>query len=1080
MLGPFLYGRKYGSSIVAETRTRRTPSSSDASLVRRFALTMHTTTGLQVINEALDAPSTIRIDASDMGMDGFMDDTFSEYRQRSAVRTAPGGALSFTAPDCGRRYLGFVIYDSAEEEEVEVWIDGVKRGTAVVDGNNQRERLFTLSEPHDFRGGEQVRLATPQEQVDTNGQGSSKPEWEGDLGIEGRIRRIGGETYRIECAALFTELPPETGLSCEFQHVHAEPVFPEADNGDDHSEASAVPARLTWVTTWDARCRVEYWAQGTSETLTIGESGPGANHRVILEGLALETTYCCRISALDRHGTRVESRVHTFKTSRPLPAEGSAVLERLALTVRNPSDVARTGTPVRSSVPFPQGVLGSSRTMRLLNESGKELPLQTRTLGRWPDGTVKWALADFQADVPASSEAEYAVEYGSAVRRGTLGTPLRVSEDAGGVTVETGRLRIRWDASKFGPFSEIRRDGEKYVDGSEVVVTGADGREYRSIHAEADTLEIEESGPVHCIVRAEGTHVSEDGAGLLRSVFRVHAYAGVGYVRVDHTFINDNFATPFTDIESLYLRIGTADGEPVESREIVQTHDDRSMVNGAAGDARLRGRGVAGGVELEVEDFWQQYPKSLRTSADGIEIGLCPAIGEDDYRVGGEEEYKLYFYLKDGMYRFREGISKTHTIYVGEDLSDAASPLMGQASVEWNCASGAFGEVTPGGDGRFPNYEERVGRIFDEYRESHDLNREYGLLNFGDWAFDNYKDWGNSEYDTGYVFFTQWARTGDARYFEEAHRAVLHHRDVDTCHISADEFRVGGVYRHRVGHTGDLHPGGYGLADRAIATGDFPETKLWVDLVESRELRAVLIWGGEFTISHTWVDGFLLHYFLTGDPRSLETAKTVADRYDGHYSRSYEFTNGRNNGWHLILAMAMYNATGDRFHLNAAHIIVDRTLERQTEDGGWRRMLVPAHCHCDPPRHMGNAGFMVGILLVGLRLYHQATGDPKIGDSILRAAKFLVDDMWVEESAGFRATSCPHARVSTDNFQHGLAGLSYAWRLSGDPELGDIVRRAVPNAIEALQAHGRILGSQLRAAPEVLYAVAQMDRTDAP
>ena len=110
----------------------------------------------------------------------------------------------------------------------------------------------------------------------------------------------------------------------------------------------------------------------------------------------------------------------------------------------------------------------------------------------------------------------------------------------------------------------------------------------------------------------------------------------------------------------------------------------------------------------------------------------------------------------------------------------------------------------------------------------------------------------------------------------------------------------------------------------------------------------------------TWIDGFLLHYFLTGDPRSLQTANMVADRYDGRYARNYEFTNGRNNGWHLILTMAMYNATGDRFYLNAAHIIIERTLERQSEDGGWRRMLVPAHCRCDPPRHMGNAGFMVG------------------------------------------------------------------------------------------------------------------------
>ena len=258
-----------------------------------------------------------------------------------------------------------------------------------------------------------------------------------------------------------------------------------------------------------------------------------------------------------------------------------------------------------------------------------------------------------------------------------------------------------------------------------------------------------------------------------------------------------------------------------------------------------------------------------------------------------------------------------------------------------------------------------------------------------------------------------------------------------------------------------------------IATGEFPPTNLWVDLVDSRELRAILIWGGEFTISHTWIDGFLLHYFLTGDPRSLQTAKMVADRYDGRYARNYEFTNGRNNGWHLILTMAMYNATGDRFYLNAAHIIVERTLERQSEDGGWRRMLVPAHCHCDPPRHMGNAGFMVGILLVGLKFYHQATGDPRAAESVLRAAMFLVRDMWVEESAGFRSTSCPYAHVSTDNFQHGLAGIAYAWRLSGDPELGHILRRAVPKAVEALQAHGRILGSQLRAAPEVLYALAQ-------
>ena len=381
---------------------------------------MQTTSGLQAINAALDSPSTVRIDASDMEMDGFIDDTFSEYRERSAVRTEPGGSLSFTVPNCGARYLGFVIFDSLDAEEVEVWIDGVKRGTAVVDGNNQRERLFTLTAPYDFQGGEQVSLVTPQSVAESNGQTPAKPEWEGDLGIEGRLRRIGGEPYRIECAALFAELPPEVEPPCDFGQVHAEPVFADADDSDDAIGVSTASARLTWMTTWDARCRVEYWAQGTDDITVIEEADPGANHRVILNDLAPDAAYCWRVSASDRSGSRVETAVQSFEMSRPEPAMGKAVSERLILTVRNFTDVARYAAPVRSGVPFPQGVLGSSRTMRLLDSSGTEIALQTRTLGRWPDGTVKWALVDFQAEVPGSSEAAYTLEYGESVIRGDV------------------------------------------------------------------------------------------------------------------------------------------------------------------------------------------------------------------------------------------------------------------------------------------------------------------------------------------------------------------------------------------------------------------------------------------------------------------------------------------------------------------------------------------------------------------------------------------------------------------------------------------------------------------------------------
>ena len=89
---------------------------------------MQTTWGLRLIDEVLGHPSTIKIDASDAELDGFSDDTSTEYRQRSVVRTGPGGSLTWYAPSIGARYIGFVIYDSLDTETVEVWINGVKTG----------------------------------------------------------------------------------------------------------------------------------------------------------------------------------------------------------------------------------------------------------------------------------------------------------------------------------------------------------------------------------------------------------------------------------------------------------------------------------------------------------------------------------------------------------------------------------------------------------------------------------------------------------------------------------------------------------------------------------------------------------------------------------------------------------------------------------------------------------------------------------------------------------------------------------------------------------------------------------------
>ena len=994
---------------------------------------MQTTWGLRLIKEVLNHPSTIRTDASDTELDGFSDDTSSEYRQRSVVRTDPGGSLTWYAPSAAARYLGFVIYDSLSTETVEIWIDGVKRGVAAADANNRRERLLTLVEPHDFHGGEQIRLKTPPEE---------------------------GGTYRIECIALFADPPPENGIRYSFDRVHAESTSPphlrggSRETGSEPSAATGASVRLTWVTTWDAQCKVEYWADGSRERAVIDEGSPWANHRVVLTDLLPDTTYFYRLSALDPDAKIVESETRMFMTSPPPPGIGGAASERIPLTVRNPSDVPYYSVPVTGGIPFATGVLGSSEHQRLLGPDGAEVPLQTLTLGQWLDGSVKWALLDFQADVPPRSERTYTLEYGAEVSRTRFDTQIAVHEDRHAVTVDTGRRKFLIDRSHFAPLAEAPRHNGSHVTGSRIVVNGTDGQEYVSTRAAPQSVDIEEPGPMRCVVRIEGKHLSADGEALLRSVCRIHFYAGLPFVRLDHTLVNDSTSEQFTEIASMYLHIGMPSTDR-EEPEIRQTHDDRCVIDGEARPLRMRGTAGANGVNVAIVDFWQQYPKSLRTHAEGIEIGICPATSADDYRDSGEDDHKLYFYLNTGVYRFREGLSKTHTMYIGEDIPSLPLP-MPQASPEWYCESGALGEIRPVNEEVFVDYETKVSEAFEAYLKNREHGREYGMLNFGDWWGEREWNWGNCEYDTAYAFFVQWARSGDVRWLKEGCRAALHHRDVDTCHASADKSNMGGVYTHCIGHTGDYYPDGF---------------------------RPGAISRGRFTVSHTWVDGFLLHHFLTGDLRSLETARMVADRYDSHDTRNYDFANCRDSGWHLIHAMAMYHATLDHFYLNASHIIVERALERQTEDGGWKRMLVPGHCFCPPPRHTGNAGFMVGVLLNGLKLYHQATGDPKVADAIVRGAEYLIDDMWVDNANGFRYTSCPHSRLSTDNFHRGIDGIAYGWRISRNPRFESVLRRATQEAIDTHSFGkagdegnplGKAISAGLRSSPYVLYDVAHL------
>src|SRR3990172_2966661 len=71
----------------------------------------------------------------------------------------------------------------------------------------------------------------------------------------------------------------------------------------------------------------------------------------------------------------------------------------LKLRVEEPAGAARQAWPVTSGIPFAEGELKDPQAVALSDDSGGRAPLQTEVLARWPDGSIRWLLADFQVDL---------------------------------------------------------------------------------------------------------------------------------------------------------------------------------------------------------------------------------------------------------------------------------------------------------------------------------------------------------------------------------------------------------------------------------------------------------------------------------------------------------------------------------------------------------------------------------------------------------------------------------------------------------------------------------------------------------
>ncbi|MBW2732291.1 MAG: hypothetical protein JRH20_07835 [Deltaproteobacteria bacterium] len=148
----------------------------------------------------------------------------------------------------------------------------------------------------------------------------------------------------------------------------------------------------------------------------------------------------------------------------------------VTITVSEPVGATREVAPVSGGVPFGRGVVLATQLERVTLADVRGLRVKSFqkpvVLGSWPDGSVKWLLLDFLANVPAQGSATFTLGLADTSNAGD--PQIHVTEDAQRFTVDTGRLKVELSKERFSfvDAAWVDADGDHVYTAAEKVVSG--------------------------------------------------------------------------------------------------------------------------------------------------------------------------------------------------------------------------------------------------------------------------------------------------------------------------------------------------------------------------------------------------------------------------------------------------------------------------------------------------------------------------------------------------------------------------------------------------------------------------------
>lgn len=102
-------------------------------------------------------------------------------------------------------------------------------------------------------------------------------------------------------------------------------------------------------------------------------------------------------------------------TAHPMTATASGASVNFRFTLTNELPFARKAEPVVCGLPLARGFVRAADQLNLLDSEDRPVPVQVLTTSTYSDGTPRWVLLAYHADLPPEGEVVYRLARGHQV-----------------------------------------------------------------------------------------------------------------------------------------------------------------------------------------------------------------------------------------------------------------------------------------------------------------------------------------------------------------------------------------------------------------------------------------------------------------------------------------------------------------------------------------------------------------------------------------------------------------------------------------------------------------------------------------